>query len=216
MLRPEPFSSCLLPGGLAGRKHEGGAVQLVLEARGHDAHHAFVKVGVEHAHRRRRFLACVQHLVGQLQGLLAHVAFDGFALAVDAVERAGEFMGAFGSSVQQAFDAQRHVDRRPAALMRGPTQSRSRRRWRLAACGWPRKQAGQPGGRAPARTRFRPWATRRRLLASSLTTSATVPKATSGSKAIHLGLAFGIEDTPVAHLGPQGQQHVEHHTHAGD
>ena len=35
-------------------------------------------------------------------------------------------------------------------------------------------------------------------------------------QAIHLGLAFGIEYTPVAHLGPQGQQHVEHHTHPGD
>ncbi len=28
----------------AGGKHEGGAVQLVLDAAGHDAHHAFVKV----------------------------------------------------------------------------------------------------------------------------------------------------------------------------
>ena len=44
-----------------------------------------------------------------------------------------------------------------------------------------------PGGMAPTRTRFRPWATSRRLLASSFTTSATVPSATKGSSASILG-----------------------------
>jgi hypothetical protein len=45
---------------LAGREHEGRPVQLVLDARSHDAHHTLVKIRVEDADRRRWLLACVE------------------------------------------------------------------------------------------------------------------------------------------------------------
>ncbi len=53
-------------------------------------------------------------------------------------------------------------------------------------------------------------------MASSLTTSATVPSATSGSKASSLGCVCSIEHAALAQLGAQCQQHVKHHAHAGD
>jgi hypothetical protein len=48
-----------------------------------------------------------------------------------------------------------------------------------------------------------------------LTTSATVPSATSGSSASSLG-CVGVEHAALAQLGAQRQQHVEHHADAGD
>ena len=42
------FQLMLFAGCLAGGKYKGGAVQFVLDARGHDADHAFVKVGIEY------------------------------------------------------------------------------------------------------------------------------------------------------------------------
>ena len=70
----------------------------------------------------------------------------------------------------------------------------------------------------PARTRFRPWATKRRLLASSLTTSATVPSATRSSKRVQLGLwALRVEGTPRWRSSARvASKHVEHDAHAGD
>ena len=84
--------------------------------------------------------------------------------------------------------------RRPAALMRGPSAKPKSKvvtawAWRPAA----RNKAAMPTGSTPARTRFRPWATRRRLLASSFTTSATVPSATSGSRLSSLGWASALK-----------------------
>ena len=67
----------------------------------------------------------------------------------------------------------------------------------------------------PLRMRFRPCATRRRLLASSLTTSATVPSATRSSSGIELGLRAVGERAARAQLGAQGEQHIEHHADAG-
>ena len=93
----------------AGRKHKGRPVQLVFDARGHDAHHAFMKVRVKNRHRRRRLFVLVNHRVGGQLGLLAHVGFDGAPLAVDAIQRAGKFFAAAGVVGQQAFNAQRHV-----------------------------------------------------------------------------------------------------------
>ena len=85
--------------------HADGACQ----ARGHDADNALVEVRVEHDHGGRWRLVFVEHGFGQFQGLFAHLAFDGFALAVDAVERAREFVGALCIVGDQAFDAQGHI-----------------------------------------------------------------------------------------------------------
>jgi hypothetical protein len=118
---------------------------------------------------------------------------------------------------------------RPAALMRGPSakpKSKPAARRRVAPGGG--EQRRHAGLHAPARMRRRPCATRRRLLASSLTTSATVPSATRSSSASS-GSARGLrpggdrragrparEGAARAQLGARGQQHVEHHADAGD
>ncbi|MCY1539410.1 hypothetical protein D9M68_749940 [compost metagenome] len=80
---------------------------------------------------------------------------------------------------------------RPAALMRGPS---AKPKSKVVAAEAVRpaalNSAATPAGIAPARMRRRPCATRRRLLASSFTTSATVPSATRGSKASMRGWFF--------------------------
>ncbi|MNT10801.1 hypothetical protein D3C72_1456510 [compost metagenome] len=85
---------------------------------------------------------------------------------------------------------------RPAALMRGPS---AKPKSKVVAAEAVRpaalNSAATPAGIAPARMRRRPWATRRRLLASSFTTSATVPSATSGSSASSLG-CVAVSNTP--------------------
>ena len=81
-------------------------------------------------------------------------------------------------------------DSRPAALMRGPSakpKSKAAARRGSRAATW--NSAATPQCMRPARMRFRPCATRRRLLASSLTTSATVPSATRSSSASSRGCA---------------------------
>ncbi len=122
--------------GGAGREDEGRPVEAVLDARGHDADHAFVEVGAEDADRGRRRQAVVEQRLGQQQGLVAHAAFDVAPLAVDAVEHAREFVGAAGVVGQQAFDAERHVGE-PAGRVdaRARARSRSRRWWPRRACG---------------------------------------------------------------------------------
>jgi hypothetical protein len=81
-----------------GGEDEGGAVQTVFQARGHDADHAFVETGVEHAQRGRRLEVAVdalgQQRFGNHKGLVAHAALDLAALAVDAVQQARELIGA--------------------------------------------------------------------------------------------------------------------------
>ena len=109
MDRPEPLEFMFLARCTAGGKHEGWPVQLVLQAGGHDAHHAFVKRRVKHAHGRWRRSAFVKQRFGDDHGLLAHVALDLAALAVDAIKRFRQFIGAGGIVGQQAFNAQRHV-----------------------------------------------------------------------------------------------------------
>ena len=106
--------------------------------------------------------------------------------------------------------------RRPAALMRGPSakpksKPQARRASRPAAA----NSAATPGCMRPARMRFRPCATRRRLLASSFTTSATVPSATRSSSASSRGWLSAREAAARAQLGARGEQHVEHHADAG-
>ena len=68
-----------------------------------------MEIGVEHADGRWRLVAFVEQALGNHHGLLAHVAFNHPALAVDAVEHFGQFVGAGHIVGQQALDAQRHV-----------------------------------------------------------------------------------------------------------
>ena len=88
--------------------------------------------------------------------------------------------------------------KRPAALMRGP---RAKPKSNVVAIAALRpatlNSAAMPAGIAPARMRFKPCATKRRLLASSTTTSATVPSATSGNSASSLGCE-AVSNTPRA------------------
>ena len=137
----------LLARRLAGREHEGRAVQLVLDARGDDAHHAFVEVGVEHADGGGRLLAFVEQRFHDLHRLLAHAALDVAALAVDRVQRARQLVAARRVVGQQAFDAQRHV-RQPAGGVdaRAEREAEVERGGDLRVARRRREQAGQPAG----------------------------------------------------------------------
>ena len=106
---------------------------------------------------------------------------------------------------------------RPAALMRGPSakpKSKPAARAGSRPATW--NSAATPGCMRPLRMRFSPCATSRRLLASSLTTSATVPSATRSSSVSSRGCVAVGKRTARAQLGARGQQHVEHHADAGD
>src|SRR3970040_796695 len=100
-----------------------------------------------------------------MHGLFQHSCFNLAALAVQPVELLRAVRGARLVVGDQAFDAQAHVGEAPG---------------RAAMPGWP----------FPARSRFRPCATRLRLLASSGTTSATVPRATKSVSDPRLGSFF--------------------------
>ena len=93
----------------AGGKHKGGPVQLVFQARGHDADNPFMKIRVNHADGRRRLVVRVYQGFGDGKGLVAHVALDLAPLAVDAVQRLRQFGGTAGVVGQQALNAQGHV-----------------------------------------------------------------------------------------------------------
>ena len=106
------------------------------------------------------------------------------------------------SSARMASSVVRHSmpsvmsDSRPAALMRGPSaKPKSKVVATLASRPAALNNDCMPQGKRPARMRFKPWATKRRLLLSSLTTSATVPSATSGKSASNLG-CVSAENTP--------------------
>ena len=145
------FEFVLLARRLAGREHEGRAVQLVLDARGDDADHAFVEVGVEHADRGRRLLALVEQRVDHQHRLLAHAAFDVAALAVDARRAARASSSArAGSSVSRHSMPSVMSASRPAALMRGPSaKPKSKRGRRL------RRRAPRPRTARRARSGMR-------------------------------------------------------------
>ena len=77
---------------------------------------------------------------------------------------------------------------RPAALSRGPTEKpRSLAVKVFAARPDTSTRARMPGRVLPPRMRLKPWWTRMRLLRSSGTTSATVPRATRSSQSARLG-----------------------------
>ena len=78
--------------------------------------------------------------------------------------------------------------RRPAAFRRGPTaKPRSKGEAQRASRPATRNSAATPACMRPARMRLMPCATRMRLFASSLTTSATVPSATRSSRLSSFG-----------------------------
>jgi hypothetical protein len=155
--------------------------------------------------------------LGQQQRLLAHAALDVAPLAVDAVEHARQFVGAPASSVSRHSMPSVMSASRPAALMRGPSAKPKSKVVATAALRPAAlNSAATPAGMRARADARRPCATRRRLLASSFTTSATVPSATSGSSASSLGCVGRVEHAARAQLGAQRQQHVEHHADAGD
>ena len=80
----------------------------VFHAAGDDADHALVKAGVEQ-HHGRRLRALARQLGEQRLGLLVHAGLQIAPLAVDGVERGGQFVGARRIVGEQALDAQRHV-----------------------------------------------------------------------------------------------------------
>ena len=95
-----------------------------------------------------------------------------------------------GSSARRHSMPRRMSVRRPAALMRGPmAKPKSALPARAGSRPATWNSARTPGCICPARMRLRPCATRRRLLASSRTTSATVPSATRSSRPSSLGCA---------------------------
>ncbi len=105
---------------------------------------------------------------------------------------------------------------RPAAFRRGPSaKPRSNGEALRASRPATRNSAATPACMRPARMRLMPCATRMRLLASSLTTSATVPSATRSSRLSSLGWVCGVEHAAPAQFGAQRQQHVEHDADAG-
>jgi hypothetical protein len=185
---PRALEFVFLARRLAGGKHEGRAVQLVLDARGHDADHAFMKVGVEHADGGGRLVAFSN------SDSAICIACSRMSPSISRRSRLmpssvrASSSARFGSSVSRHSMPSVMSLRRPAALMRGPS---AKPKSKVVATAALRPAAvnrlDRPAGIAPARTRFRPWATRRRLLASSRTTSATVPSATSGSRVSSLG-----------------------------
>ena len=163
------------------------AAHALLHAARDQAHHALVPAGVEQAHPG------VPHLPGRevrqaahrAERLVLHLRLDRAALLVELVEAHGETLGARGIVLEQALDADAHVIEAAGGVQ--PRRHRRRRdppRSAPRGCGrqWS-SSAWMPATQRPARMRFRPCATSTRLLASSGTTSATVPSATRSSSA---------------------------------
>ena len=124
-------------------------------------------------------LVFARQIFQQGKGLIEHVRLDLLALAVQPVELLRAVRGARLVVGEQALDAEAHVGEaaggvEPRAGDEAEVEARRlgrvapRRAQQRRDAGWPR----------PARRRFRPCDTRLRLLASSGTTSAMVPRAT--------------------------------------
>ena len=71
--------------GLARRKNKSWTVVQIFQLSCHDTHHAFVKLWIKHAQSWRWRFIRIEHVLSDGQGLVAHVAFDYAAFAVDAV-----------------------------------------------------------------------------------------------------------------------------------
>ena len=68
-----------------------------------------MKIRIEHTNCAGWCFGFVEQAFGNQHRLFAHVAFNVTALAVDAVQRFGQFIGAGRVVGQQAFNAQGHV-----------------------------------------------------------------------------------------------------------
>jgi hypothetical protein len=119
--RPEPLSSCSLPGAWLAANTKVGPVEAVLDARGDDADHAFVEVGVEHAERRRRLLAFLEQRLGHLQRLSRiSPSMSRRSRLMPSSVRASSSARAMSSVSRHSMPSVMSASR-PAALMRGPS-----------------------------------------------------------------------------------------------
>ena len=87
------FARCI-----AGCKDKAGPVKFVLDARSHNTHHAFVKIGVKNTNGWRRFIAVIKQRLGDFHGLLAHVALNVSTLSVNGIKLPCQLIG-FGRIV---------------------------------------------------------------------------------------------------------------------
>ena len=207
----------LLARGAAGCKYKGGAVQLVLDARGHDAHHAFVKIRVEHTNGGRWLVALVKQGLGHLHGHLAHVALDHAALAVDRVQLFGQFVGAACVVGQQAFDAQGHVGQAARCIdARAQCKAKVKRRGLGGfAAGGPhqrRHARGQGACAHPAQALGHQSA----VVGVELDHIGHGAQSDQRQQCVQPRLVTRVKHAALAQLGPQGQQHIKHHAHTGD
>ena len=88
----------LFAGRIAGCEDKARPVKFVLDARSHNTHHAFVKIGVKNTNGWRRFIAVIKQRLGNFHGLLAHVAFNVATLTVNGIKLPCQLIG-FGGIV---------------------------------------------------------------------------------------------------------------------
>ncbi len=191
-------------------------MQPVFDARGHDAHHAFVKILAKHADARRAACRSLRHRSSAAPRPARACRLLNLARSRLMRSRScGQLQGVCIVG-QQAFNANRHVGQVPGGVdARAPGQSPCHKWWpaaRFCLLAWYSAAHACWHG-AFAYALQHPGATRRRLLASSLTTSATVPSATSGSRVSSRGWFCASNCAALAQLGAQHQQYVEHHAH---
>ena len=154
---------------------------------------------------------------GQLGlGLLAHAGLDVAPLTVDRVELPGQFGGARRVVGQQAFDAQGHVRQAP-----GRVQARPERKAEVEAAGALRiaRRRGEEGCHARLHAALahppqpeRDQATVVRVQAHHVGHG---PERDQVEQAVQPRLLAIGEGPARTQLGPQRQQHVEHHADTG-
>ena len=206
------FEFVFFAGGLAGCKHKGGAVQFVFQARGHDAHHAFVKVGVKHANGGRGLFMRVQKFFGQLVSLFAHIAFNFAAFAVDGVQLAGQLVGTGGVVGQQAFNAQSHVGQAARSIQaraHGKSKIKGGGHSSFAACH--RKQAGQTCRKCARANPLEALRYQSAVVGIELDHIGHGAQSHQRQQGVEFGLLLGGKCASRTQLGAQGQQHIKHH-----
>ncbi len=191
-------------------------MQLVLEPGGDDADHALVEIGVVEAERGRRLLGLVPQRLGQLQRLLAHLALECLALAVDRVELLRQLGSARRVIGGQAGDAQRHVGQ-PA----GCVQARADRIAEVQAVGRglapvrDLEQRRQPGRQRAGADAFQALRHQAPVVRIELDHVGHRAERDQRQQAVDAWLGLQVEGAARAQLGAQGQQHVEHDADAG-
>ena len=200
--------------GLAGGKHKGGAVQPVFDARGDDADHAFVKFGVKHADGRRGAAAVLAQPLGQGKGLLAHIALQVLALAVDAVQRLGQFQRLAKVVGQQAFDADGHVRQAPRRIDARPQgKAKILRAGLLPSFARRLVQRPHPGGHVAFANAQQPLIDQAAVVRVQPHHVGHRAQGHQGQQGIELGLGRGGVGPAFAQQRPQLQQHIKHHAH---